>query len=140
MKYASNLIISTEELTEEEFKMIYSTLNAHYIFKMLNNKIEEYLYNPIYEINLILQNNLLSKNNTIINKNDFYYIHEYVKELGKEFLIQIPKFTSKDIIFLFIQFGAKIKIKNMSPMKAQLLSKLNIVDYWMFLWLKRIKY
>jgi len=124
MKYASNLIISTEELTEEEFKMIYSTLNSHYIFKMLKSKLEEYLYNPVYEINIILENNLLLKNNTIINKNDFYYIHEYVKELGNEFLLQIPKFTSKDIVFLFIQFGAKNKNKDYEPSEGPVIKQI----------------
>ncbi len=59
MKYASNLIISTEELTEDEFSMIYATLNSYYINKMIKNNLEQYLYNSAYEINKIIQNNLL---------------------------------------------------------------------------------
>jgi hypothetical protein len=61
---------------------------------------------------------------TIINKNDFYYIHEYVKELGNEFLLQIPKFTSKDIVFLFIQFGAKNKNKDYEPNEGPIIKQI----------------
>ena len=39
------------ELTDGEFNMIESTLNSHYIFKMIKNHLEEYLFNPKDEIN-----------------------------------------------------------------------------------------
>ena len=52
MNIASDLIISTDDLAEEEFKLIYSTLN-------IKNDLEKYLYNSIPEINQILEKNLL---------------------------------------------------------------------------------
>ena len=109
MKYASDLIISTDELTEEEFNLIYSTLNSHYIMKMIKAHLEQYLYNCIPEINKILDNNLLIDDEKIINKNDYYFIHEIGKEINNKFMIQIPKFKPKDIVLLYMQFGAKNK-------------------------------
>ena len=102
MKYASDLIISTDELTEEEFNLIYSILNSHYIMKMIKAHLEQYLYNSIPEINKILDNNLLLDDENIINKNDYYFIHEIGKEINSKFLIQIPKFKPKDIVLLYI--------------------------------------
>ena len=125
MKYASNLIISTEELTEDEFIMIYSTLNSHFILKMIKNKLEQYLFNIKYEINKILENNLLlTDKNDIINKNDYCNILEKEKEIGNEFLIQIPKFNSKDIVFLYMQFGSKNKNKEYEPYEGPILKQI----------------
>ena len=109
MKFASNLIISTDELIDDEFNLIYSTLNSHYILKMLKNHLEQYLFNCTKEINKILENNLLLNDKSIINKNDYYFIHEKEKEIGNEFLIQIPQLKPKDIVLLYIQFGSKNK-------------------------------
>jgi len=71
MKFASNLIISTDELTDDEFNLIYSTLNSHYIMKMIKEQLEEYLYNTVDKINDILDNNLSSNDESITNKNDY---------------------------------------------------------------------
>ena len=112
MKNAVKLIMSTDELTENEFNMIYSTLNSHYIIKMIQSNLEKYLYNTILEINKILDDNLSLANNNDINQDDYYYIHEFLKEVDDNFLVCIPKFSSKDIVSLYILFGAKQKNKS----------------------------
>ena len=125
MKYASNLIMSTDELIDNEFNMIYATLNSHFIIKMLHDKLENYLFNSTFEINGILKNNLLLINQSdIINKNDYYYIQEKVKKLGNDFILQIPKFTSKDIVFLYIQFGSKNKKGDYEPFQGPILKQI----------------
>ena len=48
MKNSVKLIMSTDELKENEFNMIYSTLNSHYIIKMIQSNLEKYLYNIIF--------------------------------------------------------------------------------------------
>ena len=109
MKFASNLIISTDELTDNELNLIYATLNSHYIMKMIKNQLEEYLFNGVDKINDILDNNLLIEDKNITNKNDYYFIHEKEKEIDNKFLIQIPQFKPKDIVLLYFQIGAKNK-------------------------------
>ena len=112
MQNSVKLIMSTDELTENEFNMIYSTLNSHYIIKMIQSNLEKYLYNTILEINKILDDNLSLTNNNDINQDDYYYIHEFLKEVDNNFLVCIPKFSSKDIVSLYILFGAKQKNKS----------------------------
>ena len=125
MKYASNLIMSTDELIDNEFNMIYATLNSHFIIKMVHDNLENYLFNSAVEINEILKNNLLLINQSDINnKNDYYYIQEKVKELGNDFILQIPKFTSKDIVFLYIQFGSKNKKGDYEPFQGPILKQI----------------
>ncbi len=43
MKNSIKLIISTNELTENKFNMIYSLLNSHYIIKMIQSNLVKYL-------------------------------------------------------------------------------------------------
>ena len=112
MKNAIKLIVSTDELTENEFNMIYSILNSHYIIKMIQSNLVKYLYNTIFEINKILDDNLSLTNNNYINQDDYFYIHEFLKEVDNNFLVCIPKFSSKDIISLYILLDSKQKNKS----------------------------
>jgi hypothetical protein len=109
MKFATDVILSNDELIDEEFNLILSTLNSHYILKMFNRNLEEYLFNCSNEINKILENNFLFYEKDINNKNDYYYIYEKEKEINYDFLIQIPQFKPKDIVFLFMQICEKNK-------------------------------
>jgi len=135
MKFASNLIISTDELTDDEFNLIYSTLNSHYIMKMIKEQLEEYLYNTVDKINDILDNNLLLNDESITNKNDYFFLHEKEKEIDNKFLIQIPQFKSKDIVLLYIQFGAKNKkTKDYEPNEGPIIKQIKynrIIDVLM---------
>ena len=132
MKFASNLIISSEELIDDEFNLIYSTLNSHYIFKMIQNNLENYLFNCAKEINGILDNNFILNNKNIINKNDYYFIREKEKRIDNNLVIQLPQLKPKDIVFLFIQFGAKNKkTKDYEPTEGPLLKQIkynNMID------------
>ena len=125
MKFASNLIISTEELIDDEFNLIYSTLNSYYIINVISKHLEKYLFNCTKEINNILENNFSLNDRNIINKNDYYYIHEYIKEINNKFLIQIPQLNQRDIVLLFIQFGAKNKkSKDYEPKEGPILKQI----------------
>ena len=132
MKFASNLIISSEELIDDEFNLIYSTLNSHYIFKMIQNNLENYLFNCAKVINGILDNNFILNNKNIINKNDYYFIREKEKRIDNNLVIQLPQLKPKDIVFLFIQFGAKNKkTKDYEPTEGPLLKQIkynNMID------------
>ena len=113
MRIASNLIISTDKLIDKEFNFIYSTLNCNYIMKMVEENLKDYLFNCAKEINKILENNLMLNDESIINKKDYYFIHDKLKEVGNQFLIQIPEFKALDIVFLYLQLGTK-KSKNIN--------------------------
>ena len=95
MKNAIKLKMTIDELTENEFNMIYSILNSHYIIKMIQSNLEKYLYNTILEINKILDDNLSLTNNNDINQDDYYYIHEFLKEVDNNFLVCIPNIFIK---------------------------------------------
>lgn len=75
---------------------------------MLNAHLKEYLFNCYDKMNEILDNDM-NGDEEISNKFDYYYIHEKEKEFDNNFLIQIPKLKSKDIVLLYMQFGAKKK-------------------------------
>ena len=95
MKNAIKLIVSTDELRENEFNMIYSILNSHYIIKMIQSNLVKYLYNTIFEINKILDDNLSLTNNNYINQENYYYIDEFLKEVDNNFLVCIPNIFIK---------------------------------------------
>ena len=126
MKYASNLIISTDEIIDGEFDLIYATLNSHYILKMIKNHLEQYLFNCPKEINKILENNLLLNDKDVTNKNDYYFIREKEKEIENDFLIQIPQLKPKDIVLLYMQFGAKNKkTRDYEPYEGPILKQIS---------------
>ena len=81
--------------------------------KMVEENLKDYLFNCAKEINKILENNLMLNDESIINKKDYYFIHDKLKEVGNQFLIQIPEFKALDIVFLYLQLGTK-KSKNIN--------------------------
>ena len=124
MKFAIDIILSNEELIEEEFNLILSTLNSYYIIKMIDNNLEKYLFNCSNEINKILENNFLLYEQDITNKNDYYYIYTEEKEIDCNFLIQIPQFKPKDIVLLFFEICSKNKNGDYEIKEGPLLKKI----------------
>ena len=106
MKFVSNLVISKEELTNDEFNLLYSTLNSYFIMKMIKDGLEEYLFSCTDKINELMEN-IMIDDIDVFNKNDYFFIRE--KEKDTNFLIYIPQFKPKDIVLLYIQFGTHIK-------------------------------
>ena len=106
MKFVSNLVISKEELTNDEFNLLYSTLNSYFIMKMIKDDLEEYLFSCTDKINELMEN-IMIDDFDVFNKNDYFFIRE--KEKDTNFLIYIPQFKPKDIVLLYIQFGTHIK-------------------------------
>ena len=124
MKNTVKLIMSTDEFTENEFNMIYSTLNSHYIIKMIQSKLKKYLYNTIPEINEILDHNLSLTNNNEINQ-DYYYINAELNKVDDNFLVCIPKFSLKDIVSLYILFGAKQNKSDYEPFEGPIIKPIS---------------
>lgn len=100
---------------------INSTLNAHFIMKLRNDRI----INKIEVLDKILNN--LSLRNEIMDENEIQWIHQIVDMYHPNFNIMLPKFEPQDLFYLFVSYSGDIKILEKGPLISNINCK-NLLD------------
>jgi len=99
-------------LSVDDMSIMYSTLNALFIFKLYKSKRCSFS-------DIVSLLNDLSERKEITNENEIEWIHEIANQFSSSFVLTLPRLKPNDLFYLIINYQGELK----EPLNGPLISK-----------------